>query len=61
MKCRRCGKEFDSCVIEQSKSYDRGDGVMYGTSVYSHNPICPHCGYNNTVKIFMTGRDKRGL
>lgn len=59
MKCKRCGKEFDGSSVEHSESYDRGDGVMYGTSSYSSNPICPYCGFNNSLKIYMKGFDKR--
>lgn len=46
-KCKRCGKEFDAVKEEHSKEHDRGDGVMYGSSSWSHTPVCPHCGCNN--------------
>ena len=61
MKCKICGKEFESSSVKHSEPYDRGDGVMYGTSSYSHNPVCPYCGHDNTVKIFMVGRGKYGI
>lgn len=53
MKCKNCGKEFTATKVEHSKPYDRGDGVMYGSSNYSQNYVCPHCGTDNTpYKIF---------
>ena len=58
MKCKRCGKDFDNTNIEESAKRDRGDGVMYGSSSYSSRPICPHCGCDNSVKVYMTGRGK---
>lgn len=60
MKCKGCGREFVSCTIDESAPYDRGDGVVYRTSGYSHNPKCPYCGHDNTIKIFMVGRGKYG-
>lgn len=47
MKCKCCGKNFDIVEVKHSKEYDRGDGVKYGNSSYSHTPICPYCGCNN--------------
>ena len=52
MKCKKCGKEFEGCIIKHSKPYDRGDGVMYGTSSYTSAPICPHCGHDNSPDIY---------
>lgn len=53
MKCGRCGKEFPGSVIESTKGYDRGDGVMHYSTSYTYNPICPHCGFNNTPVVRM--------
>jgi len=53
MKCKFCKKEFEAVEVHHGKSYDRGDGVMYGSSSYSHKPICPHCGHNNSPKVYL--------
>jgi len=41
MKCDGCGKEFDNVLVVEGDEFDRGDG----------EPICPHCGYNNSPKV----------
>ena len=53
MKCECCGKEFEAVKVEHGKSYDRGDGVMYGTSSYASTPICPYCGHDHSPKAIL--------
>ena len=58
MKCKRCGKDFGYIRIEDHEWRDRGDGVMYGTASYSSHPICPHCGCDNSPKVYMKEGDE---
>ena len=53
MKCKTCEKDFEPAKVEMMKPYDRGDGVMYGGGSYSYDPICPHCGKNNGLRVHM--------
>ena len=58
MNCVKCGKEFDDVKVERSEPYDRGDGVMYGATSYSTNPVCPHCGHNNSASMVFGNKPK---
>ena len=53
--CKNCGKEFESVKHTENEPYDRGDGVMYGTSSWSQNMTCPHCGTDNSPKVIFSG------
>jgi hypothetical protein len=53
MKCKHCGKDFSESGVTHGKSYDRGDGVIYGSSTYSVNYRCPYCGCNNSPLVFL--------
>ena len=57
-KCKRCGKEFEGSTVERSEPYDRGDGVMYCGISYVGHPVCPYCGFDNSLKTFMRGGNK---
>ena len=50
MICKCCDGLFNETEVKHGKFYDRGDGVMYGSSSYSANYIYPHCGYDNSPK-----------
>ena len=51
MICKCCGRLFDETHVEHGKLYDRGDGVMYGSSSYSVSCKCPHCGCDNSSMV----------
>ena len=61
MNCKRCGMEFDGSDISSYKQVDRGDGVMYGSVSYVLCPVCPHCGFNNSVNVYMKGGKSNGI
>ena len=54
MKCKNCGREFETIETKHGKPYDRGDGVVYSNSIYSRKkPICPYCGFDNSPKVIL--------
>ena len=52
MKCRSCGKEFESVIKDEycPKDWDGKEIKNMGWTCWGHMPVCPYCGHDNSAK-----------